>query len=68
MNHSKCPICGRFVGNVYAIVNGLDEIVRVMGTCRIHGEVDVTKTSSWVWENFFPTWEEYENFKETRRR
>jgi hypothetical protein len=47
--------CGRFLGDVHAIVSGPsgdERILRVLGTCRKHGEVE-SKTP-YDWEEFFP--------------
>lgn len=53
MNRFRCPKCGRFVSNVKATVNFLDEIVKVKGTCTKHNVVDCTN-SDWWYEDFFP--------------
>ena len=49
----QCPKCGKFVGNITAWVNGLDEITKVEGDCKVHGTVDVTD-QDWCYEQFFP--------------
>lgn len=46
----KCPECGKFLANVVADVNGMDEVIKVTGKCRKHGEVQPT---DWCWEDFF---------------
>jgi uncharacterized OB-fold protein len=39
---SKCPKCGKFTKDVYAIKNGFDDIVGVYGTCTQCGKVDLS--------------------------
>jgi hypothetical protein len=45
----KCPKCGRFLKNIGAIVNGLDEIKKVVGTCSRDGRVEPT---DWEYDDF----------------
>ncbi|MBA7629320.1 hypothetical protein ES703_36818 [subsurface metagenome] len=37
----KCPHCGKFCSNVRIWENGLEEIVKIIGTCKTHGEVNL---------------------------
>jgi hypothetical protein len=37
----KCPKCGRFVGNIRFIENGLHDIKNILADCKTHGEVSV---------------------------
>lgn len=37
----KCPVCGKFCSNVGVWVNGLEEVVKITGICKIHGEVNL---------------------------
>jgi len=47
MSYFKCPICGKFVGKVRAFEDDFrGRIVKVVGVCKKHGEVDVTYSSS----------------------
>ena len=52
MSRPKCPNCGKFLKNVVAIVNGFDEVIRVLGDCKIHGEVE--NVTDWEYSDFFP--------------
>jgi hypothetical protein len=49
----KCPECGKFLREVKADVDIEKNILRVVGTCVKHGEVEPT---DWSYEDFFP-WE-----------
>ncbi len=49
----KCH-CSKFVANVVAVINGLQEIIRIEGDCKRHGRVDVTQSSDWDYEDFDP--------------
>ena len=35
-----CPKCGRFVGKAVMTINGLDEVVSVVASCKKCGEVE----------------------------
>lgn len=48
---SKCPECGKFLSKVYATVNGFDEILKVTGQCKKHGEIEPT---DWEYWDFYP--------------
>ena len=55
MSFNNCPSCGKWCSNVYAKVVGFggeETIDKVMGTCKKHGLVDLTK-GDWAWEDFF---------------
>ncbi len=48
---SKCPECGKWLKNVYADLNQENEILKVTGQCKKHGEVEPT---DWEYWDFFP--------------
>lgn len=47
----KCKQCGKFLSDVWAHINGENEVSDVRGKCTTHGEVQVT---DWDYEDFFP--------------
>ena len=47
----RCPDCGRFVADAWALANG-DGLIKVTGVCRKHGTVTLG-TSWWVYELWF---------------
>ena len=47
----KCPKCGRFVSNIYALVNGNGDIKEVNADCKRCG---VVHPRDWDYETFFP--------------
>ena len=55
----KCPVCGKFVKDVIALMNEYGEIIIITGKCKTHGKVDVSN-SDWCYEDFFPEREEVE--------
>jgi len=46
--------CGKFVSNVRAFTDMDDNIKSVMGTCKVHGRLDVKNWSEYSYEDFFP--------------
>lgn len=55
MGRANCPNCGRICGKVVAQVRGFageESIHKVYGTCKKHGEVDLS-AGDWWWEDFF---------------
>jgi len=61
MRAMKCPICGKFLKNIYCIFNEFDDsITEVIGQCIKHGEV---LTDDWSCEDFFP----YPKIKENEK-
>jgi len=52
MTRFRCPICGKYVSDVEAILNGLDEIVAITGICKTHGVVNVKDNNDWWYEDF----------------
>lgn len=51
----QCPNCGRFCSKITALVGGFggDEFISsVSGSCKTHGQVDLSK-GDWCWEDFF---------------
>ena len=51
----RCNECGKFISNkVKLTLNGLDEIIKVEGKCKIHGTQDLTNSGNWSYEDFFP--------------
>jgi len=52
MAYGNCLQCGRFCGEISALVNEFrGEIVKVTGICKKHGEQDLTD-QDWGWEDF----------------
>lgn len=50
----QCPVCGQFLGKEHCHYNPETfEISKVHGTCKTHGEQDVTE-QGYDWEWFFP--------------
>ncbi len=47
----KCPVCGKFLKNVIAQVNGFKYVLKVEGQCKTHGNVEPT---DWEWDDFYP--------------
>jgi hypothetical protein len=47
---SQCPKCGKFTSEIYARINEFG-ISKVVGTCKIHGEVDISD-GGWAYEDF----------------
>lgn len=47
----KCPTCGKFLKDVNADISIENEILRVYGVCKKHGEVE---PENWDYETFFP--------------
>jgi hypothetical protein len=47
----QCPICKKFLGDIYAYFNDLDEITRVTGICKQHGKQEVPR-SHWDYSDF----------------
>jgi hypothetical protein len=48
---SQCPICGKFTSEIYARLSEDFGISKVVGTCKIHGEVDISD-GGWAYEDF----------------
>ena len=46
-----CPKCKKFVSKVRYWINGFEEITKVVGTCKKHGEVEPT---NWEYEDLVP--------------
>jgi len=51
-DRGHCPKCGKFCGQIMAYGNESRGLFKVKGTCRTHGEVDLTD-QSWSWDDFF---------------
>jgi hypothetical protein len=50
-NRGHCPKCGYWVGAIVGTMNGLGELLKVTGVCKVHGEVDIT-SQDWSWDDF----------------
>jgi hypothetical protein len=50
-DRGHCPACGKFCKNIIGTANS-EKLVKVEGTCKIHGVVDLTD-QSWSYEDFF---------------
>ena len=50
-DRGHCPKCGKFCGEIEALVNEIDGIKKVEGKCKAHGKVDLSD-QSWGYEDF----------------
>jgi len=54
----RCPICGKFVSDCVAIVNGNNDIIKVEGKCKIHG---IVNPDDWEADDFIAFNKTYRN-------
>ena len=47
----KCPQCGKFCKDVFALMDADGNVKRVEGVCIKHGKVDLTN-EDWSYEQF----------------
>jgi len=44
MNLTNCPKCGKFCGEITAHGNEHQGIIKIMGTCKVHGRIELTES------------------------
>lgn len=49
--NGQCPVCGKFCSHIVADMSECDGIKKVSGTCKKHGNVDLTE-QDWSTEEF----------------
>jgi len=51
-DRGHCPKCGKWVGSITGYINEEIGLIKVIGTCKVHDEVDITK-QEWTFDDFW---------------